>query len=66
MRLTFTVEVNEQGLAEHYAQYPELAALDDRSPAKTLIREAIAAWDFEALIASATGDALRDAVQAQR
>lgn len=51
MKLTlhFDIETDEEGWQHYLAEYPDFK---DESSAETLLREAIAAWDFEGLIKS--------------
>lgn len=49
LRLTFTVEIDEDGLAAYYDGYPAFKD-ENETAAATLIREAIAAWEWERLI----------------
>lgn len=50
MKITFTLEVNEEGLADYYLRHPDLAVTDDMDASNTLIREAIANWNIEDLL----------------
>jgi hypothetical protein len=52
VKLTFTVEVDEEGLQDYYRQYPDLAESDGRQAGRTLIREAIAQWNWDGLLKS--------------
>lgn len=52
MKLTFTVEVDEQGVEEYWCRYPDLAETDGRQAGQLLVREVIANWNWEGLIKS--------------
>lgn len=47
LTLTFEVEIDEAGYAGYRETYPELAA--EETIEQTLIREAVASWEYESL-----------------
>lgn len=50
--LRFDVDVSEEGLARYYEEYPAFQRDYHETPAMTIAREAIAAWDSEGLLVS--------------
>lgn len=48
LHLTFDIEVDPDGLERYRAEYPDF---ERETPIETLSREAIAAWEWDGLIA---------------
>ena len=54
IKLTFDIEICEEGVEEFWAQYPDLADTDKRNVAKLFAREAVANWEIQELLLDVT------------
>lgn len=52
MKITFDVEINEAGVEAYRRMYAG-TLIDDETVEQTLVREAIAAWEWEDLVTAA-------------